>query len=231
VDQGATGAVSVPYPGEPVQGVAAAKPVPGLGSTTTPASKPGDKSVAGEKPKPAAGTGPTDKPRTAVTSNTGSGASGANPASAGAEQLPKPTNQIKITKQKAPVKIARSDGRSALPAVPPKPAAPGAAVAAPPAPSPPAEEKPKESLQEASWVYIVHVGSFQNPSQAQDLQKKLQKKGYSAVVKSQLNLQKGKIYNVELKSLQDAAEARTKMSKLQAEEQLNPVLLKVMEKH
>ncbi len=231
VAQGATAAVSGHKPGEAVQGVAAAKPATGTGAAAAGSIKPGEKIAAGDKPKPAAGSSSTDKPKPAVVSGAGSGVSAAKPAPPGAEQPKKTTDQAKMTKQKAPVTIARADGRPPSATAPPKPTAASVPATAPPiTPSPPADN-PKESLQEANWVYIVHLGSFQNPSQAQELQKRLQKKGYSAVVKSQLNLQKGKVYNVELSSLQDAAEARTKMNKLQTEEQLNPVLLKVMGKH
>lgn len=222
--QGVSGMVSGHKPGEAVQGVAAAKPVTGPGTAPAGSIKPGEKIVAGTKPKSATGGGSLDKTKAAGGSGAGAGVSAAKPTDPGAEQA-------KVTKQKTPVKIARSNGRPTAAAAPNKPPAPSVPATAPPTtPSPPAD-KPKEPLQEANWVYIVHLGSFQNPSQAQELQKRLQKKGYAAVVKSQLNLQKGKIYNVELTSVQDAAEARTKMNKLQAEEQLNPVLLKVMGKH
>jgi cell division septation protein DedD len=231
VAQGVSGVVSAQKPGEVLQGVAAAKPVTGTGSTPAGSIKPGDKIAAGAKSKPLAGSGSPDKTKPVVGSGASPEVPTAKPTDPGAEQPKKATDQTRVTKQKAPVKIARADGRPPAAAAAAKPAAPSApATTPPPAPSPPAD-KPKESLQEANWVYIVHLGSFQNPSQAQELQKRLQKKGYAAVVKSQLNLQKGKVYNVELTSVQDAAEARTKMNKLQAEEQLNPVLLKVMGKH
>jgi hypothetical protein len=225
VAQGVSGAVSGHKPGEVVQGVAAAKPATGTGTAPAGSIKPGDKIAAGAKPKAAAGSSSPDKTKPVIGSDVSSGVSVSKPTDPRAEQ-PK-----KITKQKAPVTIARANGRPPTAAAPTKPAAPSAPAAAPPATVSPPADKPKESLQEANWVYIVHLGSFQNPSQAQELQKRLQKKGYAAVVKSQLNLQKGKIYNVELSSVQDAAEARTKMNKLQTEEQLNPVLLKVMGKH
>ncbi len=51
------------------------------------------------------------------------------------------------------------------------------------------------------------------------------------VVKSQQNLQKGRVHNVELKGMRDAGEAKDKLNKLQSEEQVNGVLLKVTEGH
>jgi cell division septation protein DedD len=231
VAQGVTAAVSGNKPGETVQGVAAAKPSTGTGAAPAGSIKPGEKIATGDRPKPAAGSSSTDKPKPVVVSNAGSAVSTAKSVPPGAEQPKKTIDQAKMTKQKAPVTIARADGRAPTAAAPTKPAAASVPALAPPTTPPPPADKPKESLQEANWVYIVHLGSFQNPSQAQELQKRLQKKGYAAVVKSQQNLQKGKVYNVELSSVQDAAEARTKMNKLQTEEQLNPVLLKVMGKH
>jgi cell division septation protein DedD len=80
-----------------------------------------------------------------------------------------------------------------------------------------------------NWVYIVRLGSFQNPAQAQELQKRLQQKGYAVAVKSGQSLQKGKVYHLDLKALRDAAAAKAQLDKLQKEEKVNPVLLKVAE--
>jgi hypothetical protein len=225
------------------------KPGTGVTSVTREKTKPVERVPLAEKPK-SAGTGaPVDKPKPGVTAGASvdkpkpgaaTGASTASPAPKTAspkEQQPRATTPLtKLPAQPPPTATAPGD-RSKPPATDrpktattttPKPA-PSAAVSGAQGtpPSPPAD-KPTESSAAINWLYILRLGSFNNPSQAQELQKKLQQKGYAVAVKKHQNLQKGQVYHVDLKT-RDGAEAKAQLDKLQREEKVNPVLLKVAE--
>jgi hypothetical protein len=201
------------------------KPGPGLASVDKP--KPGAATVPAEKPKPGAGagsgatTGTTAAPATAkVTSPKTQQPQAATAPTKPSTQTP-PTTATSGDRPKTPATMASKPPTPASPSVTPQ-AAPGTPPSA-------AADKAKEPPGGINWVYIVRLGSFQNPTQAQELQKQLQQKGYAVAVKSHQNLQKGKVYHVDLKAVRDAAAAKAQMDKLQKEEKVNPVLLKVTE--
>jgi cell division septation protein DedD len=169
---------------------------------------------------------------------------------------PVPGTAVTQEKTAAPPAAEKREEFSAPPeAVPPpaappvKPAIPAAAkpehaaapAAAPTAssvlkpPSPAGQtatpaDKPKPGTGNLSWVYIIRLGAFQNAANAQELQKRLQQKGYPVVIKKYEHVQKGSLYLVDLKPMRDAQEARGQLDRLQKEENVTPLLLKVAEK-
>jgi hypothetical protein len=181
------------------------------------------------KPKPGETAASAAKPKPGTTAGAGSTAAGAKPLPPKTQQARAATDPTKVASPKPPASIASNDRRPTSAVPPAKPIAAGTPATAPGTPPAPSADKVKDSISGVNWVYVVHLGSFQNASQAQELQKKLQKKGYAVVVKSQQNLQKGRVHNVELKGMRDAGEAKDKLNKLQSEEQVNGVLLKVAE--
>ncbi len=214
-----------------------AKPSSGLASTEKPKA-PG----ASEKPKAPGAAAAPDKPKSAASSGVVPPATTpksitpkelqAKPGTTvSAASTQKPTSPAMPADKTKPPTVTGSTPPTVTASKPPAPGAPPTTTKAPPTTPPtPTGEKAKEPSSGAvNWVYIVRLGTFQNPSQAQDLQKKMQQKGYAVAVKSHQNLQKGKVYYVELQGMRDAAAAKAQLDKLQREEKVNPELLKVAE--
>jgi hypothetical protein len=219
------------------------KTKPGGSAMSTEKSKPAGGAIPGEKAKPGTGLASVEKAKpgaaTATLAGSGAGAGTAVSPTASKPSTPKgqqPQAAISPAKPSAqpPPTTATAANRTKTPtniaSKPPTPASPSATPQATPAsPSAPAADKAKQLSGGINWVYIVRLGPFQNPTQAQELQKKLQQKGYAVAVKSGQSLQKGKVYHVDLKGVSDAAAAKAQLDKLQKEEQVTPVLLKVAE--
>lgn len=77
------------------------------------------------------------------------------------------------------------------------------------------------------WAYIVQVGSFLDRDNAEGVRKKLEKKGYSAVVKPFSHHAKGSIYVVQLTPVEDSIEATALLKRIESEEKLKPLIIKV----
>lgn len=96
-------------------------------------------------------------------------------------------------------------------------------------------ESPGEEMKTASrgpsdrsrWAYIVQVGSFLDRDNAEGVRKKLEKKGYSAVVKPFSHHAKGSIYVVQLTPVEDSIEATALLKRIESEEKLKPLIIKV----
>lgn len=225
---GLSGEASVQKPAGLSQAAGASKPKP-VAAAPAAKPKPGETAASGVKPKPDASRGGADKPKPGTTAGAGSTAAGAKPVAPKTQQARVATDPTKVASPKPPASVASNDPRPTSAIPPAKPVATGTPAAASGTPPAPSADKAEVQTPAVSWVYVVRLGSFENASQAQELQKKLQKKGYAVVVKSQQNLQKGRVHNVELKGMRDAGEAKDKLNKLQSEEQVNGVLLKVTE--
>jgi cell division protein FtsN len=77
------------------------------------------------------------------------------------------------------------------------------------------------------WVYIVQVGSFLEKENAEGVRKKLENKGYSSVVKPFNHPSKGSIYVVQLVPVEDSKEASSLLTRIESEEKLKPLIIKV----
>jgi hypothetical protein len=241
--RGAAGEASVDRPAARTQQPSPDKSKPGGTTLSTDKSKPGGNAIPGEKHKtgedaasvgkmkPGATGVPSDKPKPAATTGTGVSPTASKPATTKEQQPQSATTLTKETPQKPPTTAAPADRTKTPATTASKPPGPGAPSTTPNTPPAPAADKTKEPSGGVNWVYILRLGTFQNSTQAQELQKKLQQKGYAVAVKSSQNLQKGKVYHVDLKGMRDAAQAKAQLDKLQKEEQVTPVLLKVAETH
>jgi cell division septation protein DedD len=235
----APGVAPVSRPGEPLPTTTAAtgpseKPVnlekrePAPAVTATPATKPVTAAMPADRPV-AADQGPSaPKPKAAAADARLAPQSPPKPQGIRPEQTPKQQTQAKVQPPPAPG-VSPDNRRPAAPTNTAKPTTPGVAgvPSAAPAGAPP--DKPKDAESGINWVYVVRLGAFQNSASAQELQKKLQQKGYPVVVKSGHNLQKGKTFYVELKPMRDQAQAKGQAERLQKEENTSPMMIKMAE--
>ncbi len=134
--------------------------------------------------------------------------------------------------------LPESTGISAPPTEPPKvpPAeatgqialqspAPAKPAAAKPAPVQP--EKPKPTPREGPLAYTVQVGSFKEKSNALELKKNLEKKGYQVVVRPMNHPTLGQLHVVQLKPVPDLAKASTLVEQIKMEAKVTPVVVRV----
>lgn len=239
--RGAAGEASVDRPAARTQQPPPDKSKPGGNTLSTDKAKPGGNAVPGEKHKtgedvasvgkmkPGATGVPTDQPKPGGTAGAGVSPTASKPATAKEQQPQSATAPTKQPAQKPPTTAAPADRTNTPTTTASKPPAPGATSTTPNTPPAPAADKTKEPSSGVNWVYILRLGTFQDSLQAQELQKKLQQKGYAVAVKNSQNLQKGKVYHVDLKGMRDAAQAKAQLDKLQKEEKVTPILLKVSE--
>lgn len=78
-----------------------------------------------------------------------------------------------------------------------------------------------------NWTYIVQLGSFVDKENAEEFQKKLESRGYEAVIKPFNHQVLGRLYVVQLKPVDDAEKASTLMTQIESQENLKPVMIKV----
>lgn len=84
-----------------------------------------------------------------------------------------------------------------------------------------------DSSRRRRWAYIVQVGSFLERDNAESVRQRLEKKGYSAVVKPFSHQTRGNIYVVQLSPVEDSAEASSLLNRIESEEKLKPLVIKI----
>lgn len=91
----------------------------------------------------------------------------------------------------------------------------------------PSKQESKQAGGRSRWAYIVQVGSFLDKENAEGVRKKLEKKGYTSVVKPFNHPSKGSIYVVQLSPVEDGKEASSLLTRIEGEEKLKPLIIKV----
>jgi hypothetical protein len=197
-------------------------------ATAAPAAKPVTAALPGERHMAVDQEPPAPKPKAPVADAKLPQQSPPKPQGMKPEQTPGRQTQAKVQPPPAPSGLP-DNRRPGAPATAAKSTTPAVAGVPPGAPLGAQPDNPKAPESGVNWVYIVRLGAFQNSASAQELQKKLQQKGYPVVVKSGHNLQKGTTFYVELKPMRDQAQARGQADRLQKEENTSPMLIKVAE--
>ncbi len=91
----------------------------------------------------------------------------------------------------------------------------------------PSKQESRQAAGRSRWAYIVQVGSFLDKENAEGVRKKLEKKGYNSVVKPFNHPSKGSIYVVQLSPVEDGKEASSLLTRIEGEEKLKPLIIKV----
>lgn len=128
---------------------------------------------------------------------------------------------------------------SAAPAATPQESAPSesalpqqATASSPPQqqPAPPPVESSSPPVKPAATHgtrYIVQIGSFTQRQNADNIQQSLLQKGYEVVVRTINHAKFGKLYVVQLASVNDARKAESLMASVRKEANVKPMLVKV----
>ncbi len=77
------------------------------------------------------------------------------------------------------------------------------------------------------WEYIVQVGCFHDPRNADNLRKKLVKKGYDAVIKPYRHPTLGLLHIVELRPIHKLSLAKSMLDAIQKTTRSKPILIRV----
>jgi cell division septation protein DedD len=101
-------------------------------------------------------------------------------------------------------------------------------------PLPPSERKTEDMSQGPQndtdnperWRYLIQISTFRSKGKAEMIQERLQAKGYSANLKTLTNSAYGQLFMVHLDPVYDQEEAKGLMTKLKAERDLSPLLVK-----
>jgi tetratricopeptide (TPR) repeat protein/cell division septation protein DedD len=101
-------------------------------------------------------------------------------------------------------------------------------------PAPPSERKTEDMSQGPQndadnperWRYLIQVSTFRSQGKAEMIRERLQAKGYSANLKTVTNSAYGQLFMVHLDPVYDQEEAKGLMTKLKAERDLSPLLVK-----
>ena len=94
----------------------------------------------------------------------------------------------------------------------------------------PAPERTAEGSQSQSYKYIVQLGSFVDRDKAEEIQKSLAAKGYSALVKTVKDRALGKVFVIQLQPVDSISKATTLTAQLGGEIEGEPVIIKVPSK-
>lgn len=89
------------------------------------------------------------------------------------------------------------------------------------------ERKGENQSSAASRHYIVQLGSFLDKDNAEDLQKKLERKGYTTVIKPYKHQVLGDLYVVQLKPVEDADKATMLMLQVEREGHGSAIIIEV----
>ena len=89
------------------------------------------------------------------------------------------------------------------------------------------DEVGRDLSEEVGWTYIIQVGSFLTRDSAERMQKRLEQRGYQAIIKACGHKILGSVFVVQLKPIRDGSKAGTTMAGLEREKQVTPVLIKV----
>ena len=76
-------------------------------------------------------------------------------------------------------------------------------------------------------MFAVQLGSFKDRQNAEEMQQKLQKKGYPVILKPYNHPKLGAMYVVQLEAVQDESKASTQMVQIRNEEKVKPFIVRV----
>lgn len=96
-----------------------------------------------------------------------------------------------------------------------------------PSPEPARQDFQEEHQKDGPRAYIVQLGSFLDKENAEDLQQRLRRKGYDAVVKPFNHQVLGQLYVVQLKPVNDADKASRLMLQVEGEGHGKAIILEV----
>lgn len=140
---------------------------------------------------------------------------------------PKPKPQLEII----PQETSKPPEPEKLPETPIKAKSVPVEIPAPPPPAPAALETPHSgqpaSSDAGAFKYTVQLGSFVDKEKAEEFQKNLKAKGYSAVVKSIKHQVLGRVFVLQLQPVNSISKATTLMTQLGGEVEDEPVIIKV----
>ncbi|MGC9966507.1 MAG: tetratricopeptide repeat protein [Syntrophobacteraceae bacterium] len=94
----------------------------------------------------------------------------------------------------------------------------------------PAPARTSEGSQSQACKYIVQLGSFVDRDKAEEIQKSLVAKGYSAIVKPVKDRALGKVFVIQLRPVNNISTATTLTAQLGGELEGEPVIIKVPSK-
>lgn len=89
------------------------------------------------------------------------------------------------------------------------------------------KDSPAEHPKDGPRAYIVQLGSFLDKENAEDLQQRLRRKGYEAIVKPFSHQVLGRLYVVQLKPVHDADKASKLMLQVEGEGHGKAIILEV----
>ena len=75
-------------------------------------------------------------------------------------------------------------------------------------------------------AYAVQVGSFKEKKNAEAMQENLKKRGYSAILRTDVHPKLGQIYVIQLQAVDDLGKASTLVEQIKHEEKVKPVIIK-----
>lgn len=85
----------------------------------------------------------------------------------------------------------------------------------------------EKKVKSGGGSFAVQVGSFKEKQNAEEMQRSLEKKGYSVILKPVSNPKLGQLYVVQLQPVSDESKASTLMMQIRHEEKVKPVVIKL----
>jgi cell division protein FtsN len=126
---------------------------------------------------------------------------------------------------------ADSAAKPKVAGVSPAPVKPGSSTPADPKKNltqpPAAPDKPKPEAVTGRQMYAVQVGSFKDKHGAEELKKALERKGYSAVVKSTGDPKQGQNHVVQLQPVDNMSKASTQAEQVKYVPQAKPAVITI----
>jgi cell division septation protein DedD len=138
------------------------------------------------------------------------------PAGAVEKTDAKPASPADVKKKTEPAKTAAVKSL--------KPPAPAADTSGKPATT---VEEQKPSATGGRTMFAVQVGSFKEKGNAEEMQRNLQKKGYSVQVRSRVDPKLGQLFVVQLAPVDTESKASTLVEQIRREDKVKPFVVKV----
>lgn len=91
----------------------------------------------------------------------------------------------------------------------------------------PAPSEPTAAGASKRLMYAVQVGSFKEKSNAEEMQRNLEKKGYTVQVKPRNDPKLGSLYVVQLAPVPDLSKASTLVEQIRREDKVKPFVVKI----
>lgn len=227
----------IPFDKSPEAGLTPeTKPLPEpteAGKATMPPAKPPDATASAGKPGAPAGIvqgGPGEKvasPAASVTAPTKEGKDpGRKEGAAGSEEKLHAASG-KPEGAGASPDDAKKKLAAVKPGLPKAPAKPSGSVEPLPSKPPAASESSKPGEGSGKTAYAVQVGSFKDRSNAEEMRKSLEQKGYKVQIKPRKDPKLGQLYVVQLAPVDNVSKASTLVEQVRREDKVQPFVVKV----